>query len=467
MVGPNYRPPSVTLVPDFEGEPCLTEEVKSCQEPIMAWWKIFNDAQLEKYISMGAACNNSVKVAEANILQARALRQVTASKLYPQINADFNALRLALSKNGLLGIIGERLSPSHRIFNLFNAFIDASWEIDLFGKTRRNIEAADAHVGQMIEERNDLLVSVLGEIAINYFEVRSAQTRVKLMEENISLLERNVFIVHEQFKKGLRNGVDLQKIEAELANVRSELPDVYATMYSSMYALSILTGELPETFVCELELEKELPLPPCQVAVGLRSDLLLRRPDVRYAERQLAEATAHIGVAVASFFPKISLFGIIGFDSLKIGNLFRGSSKMWAIDGDVSMPLFQGGKLIGNLKASEAATCAAAFNYQQTVLTALADSERALVSYAEELATSALLRDAVQKNQQVVEISNQRYVRGLTTVIDLLDSERQWNAAKQNLLTSHTSSLLDLIALYKALGGGWECALAERCGGAL
>ncbi len=460
MLGPNYHPPC-TCVPDFEGEPCITESVKSCEEPLCAWWKIFDDPLLEKYVLLGAAHNFNVLQAEANILQARAVREVTASKLYPQFEADFNALRLALSRNGIFDSFGQRFF-ANRIFNLFNAFIDVKWEIDLFGKTRRDVEAASAHVCSVIENRNDILISVLAEIAVNYFGVRSGRERAHLIEGNIALLEKNAAIVRAQFASGYRNGLDLRKIEAELATARADLPDVYSQIYSSMYALSILTGNLPEEFVCEMMIDAPLPIPPLKVAVGLRSDLLRRRPDVRRAERDLAAATAEIGVAVASFFPTIKLFGLIGFDSLRFNNLFQAGSKFWLLDADIKQPLFQGGKLSGNLKASSAAACAACANYHQTVLEALAETEKALVSYVEELVTTGLLEEAVGQDREVVKITNERYTKGLVNVIEFLDAERQLISAELNLLQSHTNSLFHLIALYKALGGGWDCALVER-----
>lgn len=458
LVGPNYIPPQNDIPDTWEGNIVIPTD----ETPLVMWWTIFNDPLLNRYIELALLYNNNVLTAEANILQARALKQVAASKLFPTINADFNALRIDLSKNGpLFGLARGGADGSSNFVNLFNALIDASWEIDLFGKTRRNIEASEALIGSAIEQRNDILLTVMAEIAFNYIGVRSNQKKASLIEENIRLLEQNSFIASQQLKSGYHNAIDLEKIETELATVRANLPTTYAQIYQGIYALSILTGDLPESLLKEMILVCPLPTVSTEIAIGLRSDLLRRRPDVRQAERQLAAATANIGVAVASFFPSISLLGVIGFDSLRLHNLFQANSKTWLADGNISLPLFQGGNLIGNLRATEAAMAVAGFTYQQAVLNALQDAQSALVAYTNELESAQELSKSVENNRKIVELTNARFTKGLVNRIDLLTSERELNRAEQNLLTSETAILVDLITLYKALGGGWEIA---ECG---
>lgn len=451
MTGPKYHPPCPQVPNCWHAEAVVLE-------PEIKWWEGFCDPLLNKYMGLAALQNRDVIAAKAAICQARAMKMVTASKLFPQIRAGFNALRVNLGKDGPFD--SESLPvpiPIPTLFSLYTAFLDAKWEIDVFGKNRRNVEVASANIGVAIEQKNEVLISIFAEIAMNYFQVRSAQAMIALIEKNIALWEENAFVAGKQYKSGLKGALDYERIEAELAGEEAKLPDVYAEMFQGIYALSVLTGNLPETFLCELLPLQPLPCPPCNVAVGLRSDVLLRRPDVREAERNLAAATANIGVAVASFYPRFSLRGLAGFNSTHIGNLFSARSKFWLIDGDVSVPLFDGGNLIGNLYISEAQAIQSSAHYQETVLTALSEAETALKNYEAEFETSRRLLIAVKKNERVVDLTNERYTKGLVAIIDLLDTKRQLIGAEEKLLQSQSAALNDLVILYKALGGGWEC----------
>ncbi|MFC2049508.1 efflux transporter outer membrane subunit [Chlamydiota bacterium] len=465
LLGPNYRPPE-NAVPDEWNAECAPLCPPEASPPI-AWWELFSDPYLNTYIERAALYNNDILNAEANILQARAMRQVTASALFPQVSADLNATRTYFSKNGpvfaiqnggganmVTGLPFQIQIP--QIQNLYNALIDVSWEIDLFGKTRRAIEAACDQIGGAIASRNDVLISVLAEVARNYMELRSAQRQGQLIEENIDLLEKTQYISEKRLQAGYINRLDFDRVDAELAQARASLPDVLAQIYQNIYALSVLTGALPETLLSELLPIEPLPSVPRTACVGLRSDLLRRRPDVRVAERRLAAATANIGVAVASFFPTFTLLGDIGFQSLKLSNLFQARSVTWAIGGDVNVPLFTGGRLTGNLHLAEAQAISAAFTYQQTVLRALQEAETALIAYTNELQTADDLSFAVEKYESLVALTRTRNAKGLVSITDVLDIERQWITSAQNLLSSETAALVDLITLYKALGGGWE-----------
>ncbi len=464
LLGPNYRAPENVVDDTWHAEcaPIYPEE----EPPPIAWWELLGDPLLNAYIESAAHYNNDVLRAEANILQARAIRVMTASTLFPQVAADLSATRTYFSKNGPVFSIGTGQTSTvtglpfqiqaPQTQNLYNALIDASWEIDIFGKTRRAVEAADYQIGAAIANRNDVLISVLAEVARNYVELRSAQLRGQLIEEDISYLEKIRKISASQLKAGYINRLDLDRVEAELAQDQANLPAVHTQIYQNIYALSVLIGALPEALLCELLPIESMPCVPRTAHIGLRSELLRRRPDVRVAERNLGNATANIGVAVASFFPSFTLAADIGFQSLNLSNLFQAGSLTWAIGGDINVPLFQGGNLIGNLRLAEAKATAAAFNYQQVVLHALQEAETALVAYTEELQASYDLDRAVQRYDALVNLTRSRYAKGLVSLTDVLDIERQWNSSAQNLLTSETAALVDLITLYKSIGGGWE-----------
>ena len=468
MVGPNYQAPENNVADQWST--VETGEI-SKEEPLIAWWRVFNDPLLDKYIELAVDHNNTILAAEDNILQARALRQVAASSLFPQVNGYLDGDRMHFSKNGLFfgnpvttaappaaaaAAAGAATSPFKPTTSVFTALFDASWELDLFGKTRRSVQAADANIGLAIEKKRDALISVMAEIARNYIEIRSTQRNTALVEENIELLERNAEIVRQNFAGGLYNKLNLETIEANLAAARSVLPDLYAQILSGIYSISILTGNVPETLMNELLVMRPLPSVPDSVAVGLRSDLLRRRPDVRASERQLANATANLGVAVASFFPTISLLGLGGLQSLKIKDLFQLPSRTWLAGGGITIPIFQGGQLVGNLRSNRASVSSAAHNYQQTVLTALQDAETALTNYTHDLKAVDQWKENTFHNKKLTQLTEQRYTQGLVGLIDYLTIQQQLVTAEQNLLQSRTKSLVDLIALYKALGGGWQ-----------
>ncbi|MEI8365941.1 MAG: efflux transporter outer membrane subunit [Parachlamydiaceae bacterium] len=463
-VGPDYHPPG-NCVPDEWSAPETTDDISiSYEPPPIFWWEIFNDPLLNKYIQMAACHNNDVLAAEANIFQARAIRKVSAAPLFPKISADFDAFHTFLSQNGPIDAlatagkpVAAAISPvSISQLNLFNNFIDASWELDIFGKTKRGIESSEAALESAIEQKNDILISVFGEVARNYIELRGAQKQKSLLEKNIETLQKNVLIIQKRYSTGYSNILELEQIDIQLNQALSTLPAVTTAVYRNIFAISVLTGDLPEALLHELLCAQPLPeLPEC-LSTGLRSDLMRRRPDIREAERNLAQATANIGVAVASFFPSITLTGILGFQTLKLDNLFSSGSKTWIYGADINMPIFQGGKLVGNLKIAEAQAAALAFTYQQTVLNALRDAESALISYGEDVKTSGELKKIVASNQRLTDLNQQRYTKGLVGQLDYLNSTLILNNAELSLLQSETAALLDLVSLYKALGGGWE-----------
>ncbi len=471
MVGPNYAPPENLISNRWaSGE----EDCVSPPDVLRSWWEVFEDPLLNRYIAKAEECNYDLMTAEAHILRARALRQVSASNLFPQVNADLNGTKTYFSKNGPVFAIGPAANNASvtsspltalpfsvqvpQVQNLFNALFDATWELDFFGKTRRSIEVADALIGSAIEERNDLLISLFGEVARTYMELRSFQQRKQIQEEMIAVLEEIHWIKEKQWEAGLVNGIDLEQSQSVLSSAKAELPDTVAEIYRSIYTLSVLTGALPETLVDELLAAQDLPKAPSQIAMGVRSDLLRRRPDVRRAERELAAATASVGVAVASFFPTISLLGMGGFQSLQLPELLSWGSNTWAYGTDVSMPVYQGGKIMGNLHLTQAEQKAAASNYQQVVLSAIQNAESALMAYKQDQIAESSYRETVASNEKIYSLSKERFHLGLVNKNNLLESRKQLLETDLQMLFIHTRLILDSISVYKALGGGWERA---------
>lgn len=474
MVGPKYSPPENEVSNKWASPPDPSVVAFAQANPAYEWWTVFDDPLLDKYIEQGALYNRDLLTAEANILQARGYRTMAASAFYPHVRLDANGAKTYFSKNGPVFVIGtpsgdatDTPSPVSglsfvpqipQIQPLYNFLFDATWEIDLFGKTRHSVAAASANIESAIEARNDLLISILAEIARSYIEVRSFQKSASLTVEKIRILELETQIIAESVQKGLNNQIDLDQLEAELETLKAQLPETIARIYQAIYSLSTLTGEPPEAHLAEMLAERPLPKVPPQIAVGLRSDLLRRRPDVRQAERQLAAATSQVGVAVASFFPRVTLFGDGGLQSLQLKNLFNYSSRTWAFGGGVSLPIFQGGNLVGQLKVSQAVAAAAACQYQQIVFNALEETESSLKAFSEDIKRTAHLTQAVAKNREIVELIQRKYETGMSPLLTLLAIKQQLLRAEELLLEGNTTSLVELITLYKALGGGWEAA---------
>lgn len=468
-VGPDYTPPENHVSNDWVSE---SEERFSQDPTIPDWWTLFQDEFLTRYICLSRENNQDVLTATSNILQARALRQMAASSFYPQIGADVNAIKTYFSKNGPVFAIGPSIGSVPgtvsgltglpfalqvpQVQSLYNALFDASWEIDLFGKTRRLVEAADALIGTAIEARHDVLVSVMAEIGSNYMELRSAQKKKQLIEERVGLLEKKAFLIRKQYEAGYVSRLHDEQIQAVLLEEKAKIPTLQAQIYRTVYTLSILIGDVPETLLVELLAAQPLPSVPKSVALGLRSDLLRRRPDIRQKERELAAATAQIGVAVASFFPTFTLVGDGGFQSLLVKNLFSLGSKTWAVGGDVNMPVFEGGRLTGNLQAKRAETAAAAHRYQQTVLQALEETESALAFYTEDEKMIQDKQEVKEKYQELLCLTQARNEKGLVSSIELIESQIRLNLSEESLVNSQSQQLIHLIRLYKALGGGWE-----------
>jgi outer membrane protein, multidrug efflux system len=449
MVGPEYHPPSQTLPDTWH-----TEDV-NCTQPDCTWWEQFQDPLLNQYLYLASQNNLDLIQARATICAARGQLIVEKSELYPHINADFNALRTYFSKNGPVGIFENRDNLPSSI-NLYNAIFDASWEIDFFGKIRHSVMAAKAEIESTIEEKNATLLMVLAEVAKNYFELRSTQKRIEYTQKKVSLFEELQTISSKQNESGYTDLINLNKTQSSLEQAYAELPELFSRAAQNIYALSVLTGNLPETFIEELTCIHPLPQPIYDVKMGLRSELLRRRPDIISAEKQLAKATANIGVAVASFFPSFKFIGFSGLQSLHFPTLFQANSFAWAAVGNAHIPIFQGGKLIGNLKASQSEEIRAIANYQQTVLKAVEETENALISYKNDLVKLAHTQQSSESLNHISQLTAEQYMHGYVDKISQINNEEEYLSSQLSLIEVQEKALIDLVVLYKALAGSFN-----------
>jgi NodT family efflux transporter outer membrane factor (OMF) lipoprotein len=318
------------------------------------------------------------------------------------------------------------------------------------------VEAANADVRVAEYSWGDVQVSLLAEVARNYIEARSYQQRLIITRQNIQAQQEILSLTSNRFENGLGNDLAIQQANAVLTATEAQVPFLETGFSQSVHHLAVLLDHPPGALLDEMSAEAPIPLTPPVVPVGLPSDLLLRRPDVQRAERQLASATAHIGVAKADLFPKFSLTGMAGMESLSVGDWFSYGSRYWSAGPTVQWELFEAGRLRANVRIQNTLQEQALNTYQQTVLTALEDVEDALVAYAKEQIRREKLSESVVSTQQALELSSQLYKSGLADFLGVLDSERSLYQAQDALVQSDQTVSLNLVQLYKALGGGWK-----------
>jgi len=460
VVGPDYAEPKFTTEDNwFSSE--RAEAVVDERMPIQIdWWQVFNDPLLSKIIEQAAQNNLDIKIAEANIRKARAIRSGKGADYYPSIESSVDVMRESLSENGRLPASSIPGIASNR--TVYEAGFDASWELDFFGGTQRSVEAADARLDSAIESRRDIVLSILAETMRNYIELRGTQRRIVIMKQNIKLQKKTVEIVKQRYDFGDASEFELTRAEVQLRLTEASLPNLTADLRASAYRLTVLTGQEPQVLLEKLLETKPLPVPPDIVPVGLRSDILRRRPDIRLAERQLAAETADIGVATANLFPKFALTGTVGVESLSFGDLFQSTSTFWALGPLIRWPIFQGGAIRSQIAAEKVEAEAAAIAYERAVLTALTDAETALVRYGQELETRKRLNKAVDLNKHSAYLAKQRYRLGEDNILSVVDAEHELSRVEDKLVISETHTLINLVSLFKTLGGGWEVFESKR-----
>ncbi len=442
--GRNYRPPA-TVMPVGWSEPA-----SDAAAPVNQWWRTFQDPKLDSLIDRAVAQNHDLRMAAARVREARALRNAAGFDLAPAVNGNASYTRSRTSLNSLVFPI------SMLDTDMYQAGFDARWELDLFGGKRRAREAANAEFGASEEYRRDVLVILLAETARNYVELRGVQRRGVIAHNNIDAQQSALDLTRQRFEAGVSSKLDVAQAEALLAGTQSQLPTLETELKQAMHRLAVLIGQQPGTLLAELAGPAPIPPTPPDVPVGLPSDLLRRRPDVRRAERQLAAATARIGVETAELFPKFSLVGEAGVKSLSTGDLFTSGSRFWSAGPMVSWRLLDFGRIHSQIKAANAREEQALAFYEKTVLMSLEDTENALVAYAQEQIRRQSLQAQVDANRQAVELANQLYTTGQASFLNVLDARRSLYLTEDSLVQSERSVSTNLIALYKALGGGWE-----------
>ena len=454
-VGPDYHAPE-TKTPAHWSEPLVGGETNSATATA-AWWQNFHDSELDSLIACAVRSNLDLRIAQARVREARAHYRMTSADFWPTIDGSGSYARQRESKNEPLLGPGDHLPPGIPFENSFyQSGFDASWEIDVFGGTRRATESARAQVAATQFGEREVLVTLLGEVARNYVEACGYQRRLEIARDNIRAQEQSLAIVQNRFTNGLTSDLDVQQASTVLATTRAVVPALETALAASINRLGVLLGQTPEALQIELTTVAPIPAAPPVVPVGLPSELLLRRPDVALAERQLAAATANIGVAKADLFPKFYLTGVAGFQGISADDWFTSGSKFWSFGPAVQWRIFDAGRIRANIQVQNARQEQVLAKYENTALSAFEDVENALTAYAKEQVRHRSLDHAVQSSQESLRLANQLYANGLANFINVLDAERSLYQAQDALVQSDKTVTTDVIALYKSLGGGWE-----------
>lgn len=456
-VGPDYKAPIVNVPKKWTGTPKI-EQKKSLQPE--QWWKSFNDPMLDQLITDAIAANLDLKQALARVRDARAQRWITIAAGLPTVSGASNATRRFnnyASSSGQAGpqSTGGAFGIGDQIINIFQLGFDSQWEVDIFGGERRAIEAADANIDSEIENSRNVLISLLAEVAGNYIELRTNQQLIVITRDNVNAQRDTVKLNQIRQQAGFSSMLEVAQAESQAATTEAFMPVYETIVKQSIHALSILLNREPNALASRLKNIGPIPAMPTVAITDLPSELLLRRPDIRRAERLMAKANADVGVATAELYPRVNLSAFIGLQNAQISD-FTPIGKSWDTASSLTLPIFNWGRIKANIKSKNALFDVAFLTYQSSVLTAFKEVEDALVAYANEQQRFRSLELAVNASLLSVKMANERYDHGLTMFLDVLQAQESLFQAQRNLADSKAQLSTDLIILYKALGGGWQ-----------
>jgi NodT family efflux transporter outer membrane factor (OMF) lipoprotein len=485
-VGPDFERPTTSTPPQvFDRTQSAQASSKAVESGFTAnWWTLFNDSTLNALEQQLADANLDVAAASARLRQSRAEQRVAGAAEYPTLDGAASYNRERASPNGILGLLGvsptgsplESASGSTPLgaaalppppsgspaYNLYQAGFDASWEIDIWGRNRRGVEAASALADASYEDRNAVLLSARAELARDYIELRDTQSLLRITKQNLDIARNTTKLTQIRVHEGVTTDLDVANASAQVESIESLIPTLESRCETTINAIGVLLAEEPGALAQTLGEPHDVPELPGQVPIGFPSELVQRRPDIRRAEAQLHAATASIGMAKADFYPRISLNGSAGLQSLQLSNLANWASGQFVIGPSLTIPIFEGGRLKGTLHLREAQQQEAAIVYKHTVLEAWREVDDALVVYDAEQRRRDRLTTVVTLNQRALSIAQQRYKAGAVDYLDVLNVQKQLLDGQSNLEQSKATVAANLITLCKALGGGWESTYANR-----
>jgi outer membrane protein, multidrug efflux system len=470
-VGPRYVAPTPRLPSQWSAAAVKGGEqgstVETSEPQIASWWSAFGDSTLTSLVDRSLAANLDLEEAVLRIEEARAQRRQAAAGQWPSLaaNAGFTRQRVSLNTpNGAIFGIGPRFAGLPAGVSLTNPFdqyqlgLSASWEIDLFGRVRRSVEAADADVRASVENARGVRIALASDVADAYIDLRGAQLRRAIVEQSLATQRDVLELTRQRWNAGLTTDLDVENATSEVKASEAELPLLEREITQDINQLSRLMDREPDALRAELGTVRPVPPVPPRVPIGLPSDLARRRPDIRRAEASLHAATARVGVAVADLFPRLTLSAAGGLQSEGLSHLIETASRFASLGPAIELPLFEGGARRAAIRLESTREKEAAVDYARTVLGALHEVENALAAYAADQSRSASLAAAVQASQNALGLARQRYESGIASFIEVLDAERTLEQNQLSAAQATTAVSTDLVALYQALGGGWPAS---------
>ncbi len=452
-VGPDYVRPDLATPDAWHQE--LDGGLFQGTASLARWWTVLNDPVLDGLVARASTGNLDLQITLARIKEARGGLRIAGGELFPDLDATGTAERFRASEEGPFPTPDPEGNEDTSIFEVG---IDAAWEVDVWGRVRRSVEAAERDYRAAIEDQRDARVTLYSELARNYVNLRTLQERLSIAQSNVATQQGSLDLTQSRHDVGLAPELHVRQAESNLATTQSTIPAFEQAIATSINRIAVLLGHHPHRLYEELSAQAQIPMPPEKVVVGIPSNFVRQRPDIRASERRLAAQTARIGVATADLYPQFSLFGSVGWSAEDIDDLIGSSSRVWSIGPSFRWNLFDGGRVRGNIEVQDARTEQLLKVYEKTVLLGLEEVENALVGYVKEQHRRDTLARAVAASKRAAELASEAYTAGLTDFQNVLDAERSMLDLEDSLAESRGRVVTNLVAIYKALGGGWQGA---------
>jgi NodT family efflux transporter outer membrane factor (OMF) lipoprotein len=469
LMGENYHRPATPSVRTwdvmFDGETNTTIRLDPTKEPAVDWWRLFGNDELDQLIDQALQHNHDVRRAAFRVMEARAVMVSSRAGLFPQLNAVGSVADIQISKSTLAGLgLATTTSPGTtpqsfaapgKQYTLYNTAMDLSWELDLWGRIRRGLEAATADAEALDHDRRGVILTMLGEIGAAYFELRELDELIELAERTLRTRRDSLAIITSRYRAGLATELDVKRTEELVESVAAQIPEYRRLRAAAGHHIAALVGSEPGVVVLPPKPLRAVVAQPI-IPVGLPSQILERRPDILEAERNLASANAHIGEARAYFFPALAITGAGGVQSVHLDNWLTSNSRTYNIGPSVTLPIFLGGTNVARLENAEARYQELLEQYQQTIVNAFREVADLLVAVRTRAEQRWHQQKQVDAAREARRLAEQRYLGGVADYLDVLDAEREILSAETTVVQTEYARLNDLVMLFKALGGGWN-----------
>lgn len=451
-VGPDYKKPETVVNATFANK---GQSNYSSEKAVAEWWRKFNDAQLTSLVERTLANNKDLKIAAERVEEARALRRITRYDYFPTVTSDASYTNQRLSKDqgfdtGLGSVARSRDSETYQVG------LDANWELDIWGRVRRSNWAARFDLEAQEALRQDTMVLIAAETARTYLELRGLQNELGVAQRNAQNQRDTLKLTESLLQGGRGTELDTSRARAQLNSTLAAIPTIESAIKRDIHRISVLTGEQPDVLTRQLIKSKPMPQLPSLLRIGDPADLLRRRPDIRAAEAQLGAATERVGVATADLFPRVTFNGRVGLQAADFAGLGNSGSDTYNFGPGITWAAFDIGRVFAQIDVNRSRMRQQIANYEKTVLGALQETEDALVDFGKQRQRRGFLSEAASASQQAAKLARERYQTGVATFLEVLDAERVMLEAESRLAESETLTAISQVAIYKALGGGWE-----------